>query len=79
MRGPQCCESRLPIGMGMVVQEGISCLTFTKVYTYKISNRFPSCPGLLFQTRISALNLEQISKFVSSAPTLESRQPIAKL
>ena len=72
MRGPQCCESRLPIGMGMVVQEGISCLTFTKVYTYKISNRFPSCPGLPFQTRISALNLEQISKFVSSAPTLVS-------
>ena len=79
MHGPQWWESMMPIGMGMVVHEGISCLTFARIYTYKTSNRFPSCPRLSFQTTTSVLNLEQISKFMSSALTLDSRQPIAKL
>ena len=79
MHGPQWCESMMPFGMGMVVHEGISCLTFTRVYTYKTSNRFPSCPRLSFQTITSVLNLEQNSKFMSSAPILDSRQPVAKL
>ena len=79
MHSPQWCESMMPSGMGMVVHEGISCLTFTRVYTYKTSNRFPSCPRLSFQTITSVLNLEQNSKFMSSAPILDSRQPVAKL
>ena len=79
MHGSQWCESMMPIGMGMVVHEGISCLTFTRVYTCKTSSRFPGCPRLSFQTIINVLDLEQISKFMSSAPTLDSRQPIAKL
>ena len=63
----------------MVLHEGSCCLTLTGVYTYKTSSTLPSCTRLSFQTLISVLNLEQISKFMSSAPTLESRQPIAKL
>ena len=79
MEGPQWCKSMMPIGMGMVVHEGISCPTFTRVHTYKTSDRFPSCPISSFQTITRVLNLEQISKFMSSAPTVDSRQPIAKL
>ena len=79
MHGPQWCESMMPSGMGMVVHEGISCLTFTRVYTYKTSNRFPSCPTVSFQTIISVLNLEQMFKFMGSTPTLDSRHPRGKL
>ena len=79
MQGPLCCESMMPIGTGMLVHEGNSYLTFTSVHTYKTSSRFPSCPKLSFQTMSSVSNLEQISKFMSSAPTLDSKQPIAKL
>ena len=49
MQGPQCYESMMPIGMGMVVHEGISCLTFTKIYTYKTSNKFPRCQDCHFK------------------------------
>ena len=79
MQGPQCCESMMPIGMGMVMHEGISCLTLTRVHIYKTSSRFPSCSSLSFQTMLNVSNLEQISKFMSSAPIPDSKQPIAKL